>query len=367
MVEKMNITYIIGNGFDLNLDLKTSYSSFLEYYLSKKTNNEVINIFKNNIKQNISLWSDLEIALGQSTELFYKQENPVLLFNECYNDILSNLGEYLLKIQNDLSQNIIDQDLLICFGEAIRTYLSGLKQTEIDSINRLSRNIEKYNCYTFLNFNYTNILDWIYKSIETNENSIILGRAKNSGTWCENKWVNNIHVHGDINGYMILGVDNESQIKHINIFDDDSISKSQMIKTETDEMIGNNVDKDSCKYLNNSDIIYLYGLSIGMTDAIWWKRIIDAMKQNDKLVLITYSHALSKIKNQSKSPLQEERIRDKIKTDFLAFSDYEENNKIQIRNRIYVTGNDIFSSFAERFKEKKKVYVDKEIDIRMAH
>ena len=32
----MNITYIIGNGFDINIGLKTSYESFINYYLTRE-------------------------------------------------------------------------------------------------------------------------------------------------------------------------------------------------------------------------------------------------------------------------------------------------------------------------------------------
>ena len=31
----MNILYLIGNGFDLNLGLPTRYSDFLEYYFNR--------------------------------------------------------------------------------------------------------------------------------------------------------------------------------------------------------------------------------------------------------------------------------------------------------------------------------------------
>ena len=32
----MNITFLIGNGFDLNLGLATAYSDFVKYYTQKK-------------------------------------------------------------------------------------------------------------------------------------------------------------------------------------------------------------------------------------------------------------------------------------------------------------------------------------------
>ena len=38
----MNIVHIIGNGFDLNLDLKTSYKDFYDYYIKINSKNEII-------------------------------------------------------------------------------------------------------------------------------------------------------------------------------------------------------------------------------------------------------------------------------------------------------------------------------------
>ena len=42
----MNITFIIGNGFDLNLDLKTKYIDFYNYYFSIESEKKPIQDFK---------------------------------------------------------------------------------------------------------------------------------------------------------------------------------------------------------------------------------------------------------------------------------------------------------------------------------
>ena len=40
----MNITFLIGNGFDLNLGLKTTYHNFLDYYYLKIIDDDNDNI-----------------------------------------------------------------------------------------------------------------------------------------------------------------------------------------------------------------------------------------------------------------------------------------------------------------------------------
>ena len=43
----MKIVYLIGNGFDLNLGLKTSYRDFYKKYIKQKSNSEIVENFKN--------------------------------------------------------------------------------------------------------------------------------------------------------------------------------------------------------------------------------------------------------------------------------------------------------------------------------
>ena len=87
----MNILYIIGNGFDLNLGMRTRYSDFYKYYKSIKSPSTLIDVLKENISNDIENWSDLELELGRYT----KNLNSIKEFEEVYEDIGDNLGEYL--------------------------------------------------------------------------------------------------------------------------------------------------------------------------------------------------------------------------------------------------------------------------------
>ena len=59
----MNITFMIGNGFDLQLGLKTRYIDFYNYYIAKNNNDMIAK----SINENYDLWSDLEVGLGEFT------------------------------------------------------------------------------------------------------------------------------------------------------------------------------------------------------------------------------------------------------------------------------------------------------------
>lgn len=57
----MNITFLVGNGFDLNLGLRTSYETFYKYYIKKEPHDLIAKF----IKDDYRLWADLELGLGE--------------------------------------------------------------------------------------------------------------------------------------------------------------------------------------------------------------------------------------------------------------------------------------------------------------
>lgn len=95
----MNITHIIGNGFDINQGIPTSYVHFYEYYLQLVPNDdepEIVNKFRINLynallEHRTELWSDMEIALGKVTEEYDSAED----YNTVYMDVYNHLMEYI--------------------------------------------------------------------------------------------------------------------------------------------------------------------------------------------------------------------------------------------------------------------------------
>ena len=90
----MNVLFMIGNGFDRNLGMKTSFSHFYEYYCSLQSDDEAIKKVKEAIKNKKDMdWSDLEEALGNySNTVDSKEEYKVVI-----RDIEEKLGNYLVE------------------------------------------------------------------------------------------------------------------------------------------------------------------------------------------------------------------------------------------------------------------------------
>ena len=120
----MNIVHIIGNGFDLNLDLKTSYKDFYDYYIKINSKNEIIELLKREIKSNSENWSDLELALGK----FTSKIKTVDEFEVIRRDIILNLSNYLKVIEDSFDfKKVIIGELLMFLGAPNRKLRNGDK------------------------------------------------------------------------------------------------------------------------------------------------------------------------------------------------------------------------------------------------
>ena len=104
----MKITFFIGNGYDINIGLKTAYHDFLKWYVEQPSKNDTIADFKKIIEDGIEYWSDLEIALGRKT--LTHPLNTKAGFTTCKYDLDTQLQKYL-KQQNQLIQKPSEQDI----------------------------------------------------------------------------------------------------------------------------------------------------------------------------------------------------------------------------------------------------------------
>ncbi len=95
----MNVTFLVGNGFDIGLGLKTRYSDFYEEYCkADKADSEAITKFKrtlrewqNNKSKKIIDWSDFEFAFGQYAKQFAPEDSHLYL--ECFEHFIVSRDE----------------------------------------------------------------------------------------------------------------------------------------------------------------------------------------------------------------------------------------------------------------------------------
>lgn len=105
----MDITFLIGNGFDINIGLNTRYKNFYDFYCLQKSSLKDLA----NLKKEIRNWSDLEVELGKYLGKINDEKKALLI----YGDILEKLHSFIEAEENkhpitDSNKNIILEDLL---------------------------------------------------------------------------------------------------------------------------------------------------------------------------------------------------------------------------------------------------------------
>ena len=105
----MNITFMIGNGFDRNLGLKTTYSDFIKWYKKTPAKTDTLKDFREYINQNEELWSAAEEELGRYSAQF--DAGAGAAFYECHKDICEHLAEYLKGQQGRVEYPAISKEI----------------------------------------------------------------------------------------------------------------------------------------------------------------------------------------------------------------------------------------------------------------
>ena len=71
----MDIVYLIGNGFDIKLGLKTRYAEFYKWYMTREPSEyAAVNEFRSAIDPNHELWADMEWAMCQYLKEVKREE-----------------------------------------------------------------------------------------------------------------------------------------------------------------------------------------------------------------------------------------------------------------------------------------------------
>ena len=329
----MRILFLIGNGFDLNVGLNTSFNDFLDYYLEESIPENVDPVgqryiirLKEDIKNNIDLWSNFEMEYGKHMSKLGKMGSHVHSLQEEL-DIIND------DIRDKLSTYIAKEDEHSYFAEsALNVFLTDiikpekyLRDFEISDINnrRLNYWTNSSNVVDFITFNYTNTIEHLL-----NEKKILF-----SGFEVHEP----IHIHGYYNERMILGVNDASQINN------EDLSKlvyanDTLVKSECNHTYGDSHTNKAKNLIKDAQLICCYGLSFGDTDKLWWIKVCESLKNKTDLIVILFFYSSSFFDYSNSGPKLQNEMR-KIKDIFLSKSEIEEPMRSNLARRIYVSIN----------------------------
>ena len=323
----MNVTFLIGNGFDLNLGLKTSYKDFYKYYIE----NTQPDMLSTSISENYELWADLETGIGNYLKILKSNEVDEFLLSK--GNLEYHLSRYLLQEQNRVIYP--ENDLLRKeFVECISNFSKDFNNRDLSNWTRTVSSLPEKINYHFITFNYTNVLDRIIVPC--------LGKP-----FSQHKFTNNtnpipdtisppLHIHGYANDGMILGINDVSQINNDELRNNRALS-DYIIKKNVNEALGNMNTQRAQEIIDESRYVCVYGMSIGDTDSMWWSHLIKWLisNGNNRLILYVYNNTIVQSSGQE-NVRNSDKIRARIANHHNKLS---ENEIAGLRNRISIIYN----------------------------
>lgn len=274
------VTFLIGNGFDIGLGLKTKYADFVTAYLKQPSKTDVIVKLKKSINQNADFWGDAELAFGKLPfSTFGKDSYSVV--KECVTDFSDALSDYL---QNEERRfQVPANELKVAFCTSLCSYYQRLgvypMRNELKRLKRFNR--LKVNV---INFNYTETIDKMLPQ---------------SGTMAMPGWgkvdvqINEVcHVHGALSAgtSRSFGVNMSSQIEDTKLIPE---ARRLLVKPEVDRMARWGLEPMAKEMIDESDTVVLFGLSLGTTDQLWWNYLLDYIQHKPGHRLCLMQHVKS--------------------------------------------------------------------------
>ena len=320
----MNITFLIGNGFDVGVGMKSRFKDFFPIYqIQSKDKPENIKQLAQSIGADYETWADFEIALGAYTNKFTSSTK---------NDLIAQVMDF----EDDFIKYLKKQEEALLFDESvvkntIVEALTGFYKSPIlpeestDKIFALyQNNSSQEHRYNFVTFNYTSVLE---KCLEILPNKEVRKRNNNI-----DKIGEVVHVHGAFDNSPIIGVNDASQLLNQDLAADKRFS-DLLIKPNLNKLLKKKFDKNASSLIDKSQIVCVYGMSLGSTDKKWWQLLLSWLSKNSsrQLIIFDYDDQYS-LSNQFGWPLKEYAIIDKL-TSFA-----EEPDKINedITSRIHI-------------------------------
>ena len=320
----MNILYILGNGFDKAQGMATGYPDFYRHLTDNvKDRSILLDKMMSAISENTALWSDMECGLGEFTIITNDTEE----FDNFYFELNGHLQNYLKTendkfIPTDKLKNKFNNDLV-----AFDKYLGALDKVRYGAF------VDKYGFSSIyisvITLNYTDTLE---KILGLNAGDTPKGLGANIHLQ------NIVHIHGQLENSIIIGVDGENQIKNESFRSNDNI-RDCMIKMQSNQVMKETRHLQCKSLIETANLIVLMGVSLGDTDAYWWKLIGKSLVNRKNLAIIQHLYAPDKIRP---TQMQKRGRLERRQQDFIMqkMRIKEESRTEELRGRLFFTINE---------------------------
>ena len=339
----MDITFLVGNGFDIAAGLNTGYTNFYTWYCNQPSPNEDVQSLKDNINEyiqrvhngadsNSETWADFELGLGAYTAKFTTDNGNAFL--QCREDAFNNMIQYLESEQNKFDVSSLSDHNFARIKTQLGNFYSELQPNEQQEIKQIFNQTNNENAMIkFISFNYTTVLDQVIQKITKDP---IKKWTYGSSTITYRIDPVILHIHGSLDEYPILAVSDETQIHNQDLLSITGFRES-MIKSAGIQAVGRNWYKSATNAINNSRIICVFGMSLGASDKVWWEKLAAWLNGSSSRRLIIFHHLKNPIGRRSVTQyvISKNEVVDKL----LSYSPLSEASKEQLKSRIYVAFN----------------------------
>lgn len=269
------VLFIIGNGFDLSMGMKTKYEDMYESYCNTPSSSKTIENFKQTLsnREPYDKWSDFEMGMAEYAKTLSNEAQ----FVECVRDFKAHMAQHLQTENQKIISAINNRDytnkLLEELDRSFEEFYMCFSPNVIRQLNSLV-SILFLASPKIITFNYTTGLD-----------ELLLLRAKKDHTLIDSP----LHIHGSLKTDVVLGVDNISQLEGCSY----SISQRgerSFVKTIFNQQYDSKRVSEAKQLISNSQIICTYGFSMGESDKTWIGLLVDWLKQSVDHHLIVYQY-----------------------------------------------------------------------------
>lgn len=270
----MPVTFIIGNGFDLSLKMKTSYGDIYESYVKTESNSKVIEAFKSDLanRRPYDKWSDFEMGMSIYARSLASEDELI----ECVRDFKRHMVAHL-RCENKRATELIKdndyaEDLIKELDRSFEQFHMGFAPNIVDKISRLIGGpMMKYNVITF---NYTSTMEALL-SVKARKQKVPINAP--------------LHIHGSLDKDVVLGIDSIQQFMKVP-YSLSNRGERAFIKTVFNEQYDRARVAAAKKTLSESSVICTYGFSMGETDRTWVDTIIEWLRCDPEHHLVSYQY-----------------------------------------------------------------------------
>ena len=346
----MNVTVLVGNGFDLAAGLSTTPKSFLNSFVDKyacapdESDPNAVAMAKHIQDEGVDSWASFESKLGEYSKQFAESEYDVFLKQAA--SLINYLGIWLADQEKRVTEDFVKRNAHECLKSLSRLGDSlNMKHGEL--VNGLiSSHSNEHVVFNLICFNYTSTLKRFYDFVGGRNTS--LGIISGNRSYLLGSF---IFAHESLDeGRIVCGVDDIDQLANES-FRSNRAVRNTLVKSsiQSDTFFSTN-DEAAKKCIGEANLIVVFGMSIGSTDRRWWRSIYERIsKSKEALAVLTYY--VDPQDGPEYSPYPGYQIQEQVKGSFLGYSG-ETIEGCTISDRILVSPTHGLFPFAESLTER---------------